>query len=52
MGLENGFRFNEEPWVWLAAIAAFSAVIIGDLAYWVKNPHEPTFKESAIQSSI
>jgi tellurite resistance protein TerC len=26
--------------------------MIGDLTYQVKNPHEPTFKESAIQSSI
>jgi tellurite resistance protein TerC len=26
--------------------------MIGDLTYQVKNPHEPTFRESAIQSSI
>jgi len=26
--------------------------MIDDLNYQVKNPHEPTFKESAIQSSI
>lgn len=43
---------NVELWVWLTTIAVFSAVMIGDLTYQVKNPHEPTFKESAIQSSI
>jgi tellurite resistance protein TerC len=43
---------NVELWVWLTTIAAFSVVIIADLTYQVKNPHEPTFKESAIQSSV
>lgn len=38
--------------VWLITILAFSVVIVGDLVYQVRNPHEPTFKESAIQSSI
>jgi tellurite resistance protein TerC len=43
---------NVELWVWLATIGIFSVVIVGDLIYQVKNPHEPTFKESAIQSSV
>lgn len=43
---------NVEPWVWLVTIAAFSVVIIGDLIYQVKNPHEPGYRESAIQSVI
>jgi tellurite resistance protein TerC len=38
--------------VWLITILAFSVVIVGDLVYQIRNPHEPTFKESAIQSSI
>jgi tellurite resistance protein TerC len=43
---------NVELWVWLTTVAVFSAVIIGDLTYQVRHPHEPTFRESAIQSSI
>jgi tellurite resistance protein TerC len=49
---ENGISVNVELWVWLVTIGIFSVVILGDLIYQVKNPHEPTFKESAIQSSI
>lgn len=52
MSLENGFRLNVELWVWLTTLAVFSGVIIGDLTYQVRHPHEPTFRESAIQSSI
>lgn len=43
---------NVELWVWLTTIAVFLAVISGDLIYQVRNPHEPTFRESAIQSAI
>ena len=43
---------NVETWVWMVTIAAFSAVIIGDLIYQVKHPHEPGYRESAIQSVI
>lgn len=43
---------NVDLSVWLITILAFSVVIVGDLVYQVRNPHEPTFKESAIQSSI
>ncbi len=39
-------------WVWLITIVAFSTVIIGDLVYQVRHPHEPGFRESAIQSVI
>lgn len=39
-------------WVWLITILAFSTVIIGDLVYQVRHPHEPGFRESAIQSVI
>ena len=49
---ENGISVNVELWVWLVTIGIFSVVILGDLIYQVKNPHEPTFKESAIQSSV
>lgn len=38
--------------VWLMTIGGFSAVIIGDLIYQVRKPHEPGFRESAIQSVI
>jgi tellurite resistance protein TerC len=38
--------------VWLITIGALVAVIVFDLIYQIRNPHEPTFKESAIQSSI
>ena len=39
-------------WVWLITILAFSTVIIGDLVYQIRHPHEPGFRESAIQSVI
>lgn len=41
-----------DAWVWWLSIGLLVAVIVGDLIYQVKNPHEPTFKESAIQSSV
>jgi tellurite resistance protein TerC len=40
---------NVEAWIWLVSIAAIALVIIGDLIVQVRRPHEPTFKESAIQ---
>jgi tellurite resistance protein TerC len=43
---------NIELWVWLVTIAAFTSVLGADLIYQWRNPHEPTFKESAIWSSI
>jgi len=41
-----------EPWVWLLTVGVLSLVIIGDLIVQVRRPHEPTFRESAIQSVI
>ena len=38
-----------EAWIWIVSIAAIAVVIIGDLIVQVRKPHEPTFKESAIQ---
>lgn len=43
---------NVELWVWLATVGILSSIILGDLVYQVRNPHEPTFRESAIQSAI
>ena len=40
------------PWIWYLSVGIISAVILGDLIYQVKRPHEPSFKESAIQSVI
>jgi tellurite resistance protein TerC len=40
------------PLVWFLSIGIISAVIIGDLIYQIKRPHEPSFKEAAIQSVI
>ena len=33
-------------------MAIISLVILGDLIYQIKRPHEPSFKEAAIQSTI
>lgn len=41
-----------ELWVWLATVGVLSAIILGDLIYQIRHPHEPTFRESAIQSII
>ncbi len=38
------------PWVWQLSIGLITLVILGDLIYQIRKPHEPTFKESAIQS--
>lgn len=41
-----------ELWVWLVTIGVLATVILGDLIYQIRHPHEPTFRESAIQSVI
>jgi tellurite resistance protein TerC len=41
-----------EPWVWYLSIGIISLVILVDLIFQILKPHEPTFKESAIQSTI
>ena len=43
---------NVSGWVWLISIAIISVVIIGDLIIQIRRPHEPTFKESAIQYTV
>lgn len=43
---------NVELWVWAVTIVILVGVLAGDFIYQIRNPHEPTFKESAIQSSI
>ncbi|MFM7014170.1 MAG: TerC family protein [Actinomycetota bacterium] len=40
------------PWAWYLSIAVISLVVLGDLIVQVRRPHEPTFRESAIQSTI
>ena len=43
---------NVELWVWLVTIAAFVVILGADLIYQWRNPHEPTFRESAIWSTV
>lgn len=43
---------NVQPWVWIVSIAIIGVVILGDLIVQIRKPHEPTFKESAIQYTI
>ena len=41
-----------DPWVWYLSVGIISLVILVDLIVQIKKPHEPTFKESAIKSTI
>jgi tellurite resistance protein TerC len=41
-----------EPWVWLLTVGVLTLVIVGDLIVQIRRPHEPSFRESAIQSVI
>lgn len=43
---------NVAPWIWYLSVAIISTVVLGDLIYQIKRPHEPSFKEAAIQSTI
>lgn len=43
---------NVELWVWGLTIAILLVVLAVDFVFQFRHPHEPTFKESAIQSSI
>ena len=43
---------NVDIWVWVATIVILVTVLAVDFIYQVRNPHEPTFRESAIQSAI
>jgi tellurite resistance protein TerC len=55
--MENGVFLQEavmivDPWVWYLSIGIIGVVILGDLIVQIMKPHEPTFRESAIQSTI
>ena len=39
-------------WVWAVTIGVLTAILVIDFVYQIRNPHEPTFRESAIQSTI
>ncbi|SFH64497.1 TerC family protein [Modicisalibacter xianhensis] len=39
-------------WVWLATIAAITALFIFDFAFHARKPHEPTMKEAACWSAF
>jgi tellurite resistance protein TerC len=41
-----------EPWVWYLSIGIISLVILVDLMVQILKPHEPSFRESAIQSTV
>lgn len=41
-----------DPWIWYLSIGVISLVVLGDLIFQIRKPHEPGFKESAIQSTI
>lgn len=43
---------NVAPWIWFLSVGIISVVIVADLIYQIKRPHEPSFKEAAIQSTI
>ena len=43
---------NVDIWVWVATFLILVTVLAVDFIYQVKNPHEPTFRASAIQSAI
>jgi tellurite resistance protein TerC len=43
---------NVEPWIWFVSVGVICLVILLDLILQIKKPHEPTFKESAIQYTV
>ena len=43
---------NVDIWVWVATIVILVTVLAVDFIYQVRNPHEPTFRESAIQVTM
>lgn len=43
---------NVELWVWALTIVILTIVLAVDFFFQTRNPHDPTFRESAIQSSI
>jgi tellurite resistance protein TerC len=43
---------NVELWVWAVTIGVLTTILLVDFIVQFRNPHEPTFKESAIQVSV
>ena len=43
---------NVELWVWIVTIVVLVGILLVDFVVQFRNPHEPTFKESAIQVSF
>ncbi|MFC4336958.1 TerC family protein [Salininema proteolyticum] len=43
---------NLPLWAWVATIGVFTAVIVADIVYSIRNPHRPSFKESAVWSLV
>ena len=43
---------NVELWVWGVTIGVLTLILLADFLYQFRHPHEPTFRESAIQVSI
>ena len=43
---------NVELWIWFVSVGIISLVILLDLIFQIKKPHEPTFKESTIQYTV
>ena len=43
---------NVELWVWIVTIVVLVGILMTDFIVQFRNPHEPTFKESAIQVSF
>ncbi|MEY4558914.1 MAG: hypothetical protein RL024_1072, partial [Actinomycetota bacterium] len=41
-----------ELWVWAVTIAVLGAILVADFVVQLRRPHEPTFRESAIQVSV
>ena len=41
-----------ELWVWAVTIGVLTTILVADFVYQLRKPHEPTFRESAIQVSI
>jgi tellurite resistance protein TerC len=41
-----------ELWVWAVTIAVLGVILVTDFVFQLRRPHEPTFRESAIQVSV
>ena len=43
---------NVELWVWGLTIGVLTLILVVDFIFQARNPHDPSFKESAIQSAV